>query len=269
MLNEFKNWLILNGASGNTAETYISRISEAEKHTPIDQWTKETIEAFLTKIKQEKKTSTFNSYLFAIRKFLAYQKKEIELPRATKVTNTLPKSFTEEYFEKEIIPTIEQLTSKDIYKIKAVLYFLFYTGIRVGEIDTLHRADIDLNTLTAKIKVSKTREERIVFFTKKTKQCLEDYFGSEPEETNAFNLASSALRCRFTLWKPYFKDINLHCHMFRHAYATNLLYRGIDLLSVSKLLGHKNISTTQRYLSMSIEQMQELYKAKIDCKRRK
>jgi site-specific recombinase XerD len=268
MLNDFKNWLILNGASQNTTDNYESRILEVHRHTPIEKWTKEALEAFLTQIKLKRKTSTFNNYLFAIKKYLAFIKKDIELPHATRIINALPKCFTEKYFEDTIIMTIEQIVDKDIEKIKALLYFLFYTGIRIGEIDTLHRKDIDLDKFTAKIYVSKTREERMVFFTKQTKFYLEQYFNCEEEQSNAFNMTSNAFQARINLWKPYFRDVPFHAHMFRHSFATNLLYKGVDLFSVSKLLGHKDIATTQRYLSLSTEQIQELYNSKIDKKRK-
>jgi len=267
MLTEFRDWLILNGASNNTADNYVSRIAEVSRSVAIEDWTKESLEGVLTVIKQSKKTSTFNNYLFALKKYLKFSQKEIELPKSTKVCRTLPKSFTEEYFEKTIIPTIEQVTVRDIYKIKAVMYFLFYTGVRIGELNTLHRKDIDLEKKTVKITVAKTKEERIVFFTRKTKMHLELYFASEPEVSNAFNLTSGALQMRIRSWQPYF-DMPFHPHMLRHSFATNLLYKGIDLFTVSKLLGHKDIVTTQRYLSLSTEQMQELYRNKID-KRRK
>ena len=264
MLTDFKNWLILNGASKNTADTYVARISEVGSTLPLENWTKEGLDAFLTKIKQERKTSTFNNYLFAIKKYLAFQKKEIELPRSTRPPKILPESFTEEYFLHTMIPTIEQLVSGDIFKIKALLYFLFYTGLRISEINDLKREHFDLKQRIVKVYISKTKEERLVFYTKATKFHLEEYFNSEPEETNAFNMTSKAFQARLFLWKPHFEEINLHAHIFRHSYATHLLYNGVNLLSVGKLLGHKDIMTTQRYESLSIGQMQEIYRAKID-----
>ena len=37
------------------------------------------------------------------------------------------------------------------------------------------------------------------------------------------------------------------CHTFRHCFATHLLERGYDILTVSELLGHEDVKTTQTY----------------------
>lgn len=268
-IGQFKNHLILNGLSEKSIEDYCNTLQYIFNELPFENWNQDTINSYLVSKKSMVSPSRMNQYILTISKFLKLQKIDnIELPKLYQSKQTLPVHFTEKFFESELLKAVD-LCCKDRDKIRAIFYFMFYTGIRVGEIEHIKRSDFDFSKRQCKIFSPKTNRERIVFFTNKTKEIIEYYFDSEAEDINAFNITKEAVTsiiCRIAI---YFDNIKLHPHIFRHSFCINLLLNGIDLYTASKLMGHKNIDTTTRYLGLTTEQMQNLYDKKINKRRRK
>jgi len=264
MLEKFKDWLLMNGNTYTTAKMYQCRINKILSVIKEENLSEETITKFMIELQKTNSVSTFNGYITALTVYLRFLKKDIPLPKVLKGMKTLPESMSELQMEK-LIDTLSQILKRDFIKVKALFYFLFYSGIRIGEINTLKRADFDFTRKEVKILGEKTKEERIVTFEIKTKNALEEYFASEEEKTNAFNINSNAVQQRLKDMKKYVPDMNLHAHIFRHSFARYCLeVLGTDILTVSKLMGHANLITTERYLRLTDTQFRDIYHKKAD-----
>jgi len=158
---------------------------------------------------------------------------------------------------------------------RAILELLYASGLRVSELTGLNLADLDRDDQMLRVR-GKGRKERIVPYGRKAQAALEHYWpvraellrraASDAEPEAVFlNYAGRRLTSRSVgrIVKKYVRLVNinwdLHPHSLRHAFATHLLADGADLRAIQELLGHRSLSTTQRYTHASIRQLMEVY----------
>jgi len=153
-----------------------------------------------------------------------------------------------------------------------MLELLYATGIRVGELVGLDGRDLHLATLSARIR-GKGRVEREVPLTEISVDALGVYLelrrlsGRPLDPTGPMFL--NARGGRFTdrsvrrvldRWIQQAAILrHVSPHTLRHTFATHLLAAGADLRAIQELLGHKSLSTTQKYTHVGIEKLMEVY----------
>lgn len=212
------------------------------------------------------KTETKNLYIKSGRSFYDYlniKDNEWKKIKLLKIEKRLPEYLTYEDIQKSIkyIYTYnERLNSK---KLELILLLMFYTGIRKGELLFLKREDIYVDELEIKIYNKKSKEEKILDFPEILKEKFKDYFNSEPEEINAFNVTISQINYFYRIILSKFLGKKIRPHLTRHGNAVYLLNKGISLNVLQDELGHKDIKTTMKYLSVTRETRKKTYKEKI------
>jgi integrase/recombinase XerC len=160
---------------------------------------------------------------------------------------------------------------------RAILEFLYATGIRVGELVTINMGDVDMRERMVRV-TGKRRKQRIVPFGAPALQALLHYL----EETRGRFLNNSPVMKRDVnalflnyqgtrittrsigrMIDKYIKrcaDIhNISPHSLRHTFATHMLDQGASLRDIQELLGHARLSTTQIYTQVSMEKMIDEY----------
>jgi integrase/recombinase XerC len=158
---------------------------------------------------------------------------------------------------------------------KAILELLYSSGIRVSELTGLNLGDIDLRQNLMKVR-GKGRKERIVPAGNHALTAVRDYLekrgellGRKAEDYVDPPLFVNGRGTRLTprsvarLLDKYVKMSGINRkigpHTLRHTFATHLLDAGADLRSIQELLGHENLSTTQKYTSVSVSRLMEVY----------
>lgn len=166
------------------------------------------------------------------------------------------------------------------YRDRAVLEFLYGTGVRLSEMVGLNIDDIIEAGEVIRI-VGKGNKERIIPWGGKAKTAFYEYQakrfgigGGVDEGTLArfkdYPAFSAGLRRRISprtvqrIVEKYLRRVSMATsqspHSMRHAFATHLLDNGADLRAVQELLGHESLSTTQIYTHVSTARLKEIYK---------
>jgi site-specific recombinase XerD len=137
----------------------------------------------------------------------------------------------------------------------AMIDILASTGMRVGELVRLNRADINFNERECVV-FGKGDKERVVYFDARTKIHLQYYLDGRNDDNPALfvGLKSPFDRLEIggveTRLKKIGTDLNIdkvHPHKFRRTMATTAIDKGMPIEQVQKLLGHEKIDTTLHY----------------------
>lgn len=165
------------------------------------------------------------------------------------------------------------LPTKQPLRDKAILEILYATGMRCSELVGLRIIDIDFEQKIIRVK-GKGKKERLVLFGQHAKKRLLDYFSKErissntPYEPVFLNNRHTRLTARsvqrvFEMFRevlPTPKQITPH--YIRHSFATHLLNTGVDIRIIQELLGHKTVSSTEKYTHVSIQELTDLCNTK-------
>jgi integrase len=133
-----------------------------------------------------------------------------------------------------------------------------FTGMRQGEILRLEWKDIDFNNCVITVNISKTKKFRKIPLHPKLKSILAPY----SKATGViFDSPLRTLEWEFTKVKRLMTNVDsFRFHDLRHTFASLMIKGGADILTVSKLLGHSTISTTQIYAHLYQDHFQDSIK---------
>ena len=148
-------------------------------------------------------------------------------------------------------------------KHRTVLLTLYAAGLRIGEALQLRPSDIDSQRMQLKIRYGKGGKQRYVPLSPKLLLALREYWRADkpsgylfPGKTPDVPLNSAVIQkaCKLAAAQARITK-QVTPHTLRHSYATGLLEAGVDLMVISRLLGHSSFLTTMVYLHCRQEHM--------------
>lgn len=207
--------------------------------------------------------SVFKNFINYLYKYENINLLKLQNLKSPKINNSLPRALSS--FEVKTIIENIALDETDWLQMrdKAILYLLYGAGLRISEALNLTKSQINNQQLIILGKGKKTRtlpllpiiEQTITAYLKIMPYPIkydEPIFRGKKGgvlKDAVFNRVLIKLRRKYNL-----PEI-VSAHAFRHSFATDLLTEGSDLRSIQELLGHENLSTTQRYTKVDIKKL--------------
>jgi len=226
---------------------------------------------------------TQSYHIVALRAFLRYLLVQRDIPTLSPDKIELPKQGSRSVSflnpgQIERLLNSPKISNNVGLRDKTILETLFSTGLRVSELVSLNRDQVDLQRKEFGVK-GKGNKIRVVFLSDTAAQWIERYLRSRQDHFKPLfirhrgkvDAQKNGEKMRLTarsiqnIVSKYAKRSGLPIkatpHTLRHSFATDLLISGADIRSVQEMLGHESIRTTQVYTHVTNRHLKEVHKA--------
>ncbi|MGQ9864114.1 MAG: tyrosine-type recombinase/integrase [Bacteroidia bacterium] len=275
ILESFKAYLAIRGLSTLTIEAYERSFRQladfCQTHHAFSPWenlqnlqklSSEILQAWLSTFEHPTTRAHKIAALRSLHHFAVetFGKGFPYLPALPKLPKTLPKAIPQTTLQ-TLWETLPHPHSPDQIRDRLILELLYACGLRRAEVTSLTYAHLNLyeNILTLR---GKGKKWRTVPFSPFIKELFTLYLEAFPHARHSPYLFTTPTGKRLYPSYVYRLVKNLlgyHPHQLRHSFATHILENQGSVLHVQKLLGHKNLNTTQKYLKVTLPLLQEAY----------
>ncbi len=225
----------------------------------------------------ELKKITQNYHIVVLKSFLKYlAKNDIKTLAPEKIELAKIPERQVNFLEAEEVEQLLNSCRGDSLRIlrdRAILELLFSTGLRVSELASLKRTDVNLKKDEFSVR-GKGGKIRPVFTSVRAREAIKDYLNrrADPEQAMFVSIPKNKTaptqltpRSIERMIKKYAVRASITKkitpHTLRHSFATDLLINGADIRSVQAMLGHSSITTTQIYTHITNRQLREVHEA--------
>ena len=259
LLEIFLSAKLVEGCSSKTINYYGTTVRQLFKYMPkaVTDYSTDDLRAYLAVYQKKHKASKvtvdnlrriFSSFFSWLEDEDFILKSPVRRIHKVKTGEQIKETISDENLE---VLRDNCKTCRDL----AIIDLLASTGMRVGELVKLNRADVNFNEREC-IVFGKGNKERVVYFNARAKIHLLQYLKSRKDKNQALfvsldkpyeRLQISGVEMRLRELGRNLKIPRIHPHKFRRTLATVAIDKGMPVEQVQKLLGHVKIDTTMKY----------------------
>jgi site-specific recombinase XerD len=261
--------------SAHTLKSYLNILDHFLRwiRVPLSKVTSKEVGLYVDHLLQKRRTpKTITCHLQTIRLFFDYLINEEAISimnPITKISLRLPKPLPRHLKDDQVSRLLAVI--KDV-RDRAMFMLMLRCGLRVQEIADLTVDAVDYQRKQIFVSKGKGSKDRIVYMSEDARSALLVYLSKRSTKgKNLFlvqkgpmrgqPLSVRAIQKRIEYYAKKSK-LNVSCHRLRHTMATQLLNADADLATIQDLLGHDQITTTQRYCWVAnLKVQRDYYKA--------
>ena len=261
--------------SAHTVKNYMNIMDHFVRwlRVPIKEVTRKDIGVYVDQLLRKHRTAkTITCHLQTIRLFFDYLINEEGIAMnnpVTRISLRLPKPLPRHLKDGQVTALFTVITD---VRDKAMFMVMLRCGLRVEEIAKLSIDAIDLKRRQLFVFNGKGGKDRVVYLSEDAQSLLEAYLKKRVSKVKGLFLVQKgpmtgkpiSVRGIQKRIEYYARKggLTVSCHQLRHTMATQLLNADAALVTIQDLLGHGQITTTQRYCRVSnLKVQRDYYKA--------
>jgi len=273
-LTLFQRYLERKNYASHTIQSYLHDLQGffAQGHPNVLAITPAEVERYIEQQQtQDLSPATINRRLCALRRLYVYLREEraydlvvpVRLTHYLKKDRPLPHPLKDEEVQR-LFAVIHDLRDR------AIVTLILRAGLRVEEVVNLELDDLDLPRQRLIVRGGKGGKDRRVYLSEDAVAALDAYLHHRADahyprlflvQKGTYKGQGLSVRGVQKRLEYYARQagVQVSSHRLRHTFATNLLEGGADIVTVQDLLGHAQVTTTQRYTQVSNQKVRNDY----------
>jgi site-specific recombinase XerD len=261
--------------SAHTVKSYVNILDQFIRWltVPVSEVTRKEIGAYVDHLLRKRRTpKTITCHLQTIRLFLDYLINEEGIRMVnpiTRISLRLPKPLPRHLKDDQVRRLFDGITD---LRDRAMFMLMLRCGLRVQEVAELTVDAVEYGRRQIFVFHGKGAKDRVVYMSEDARSALSAYLAKRPSKAKGLFLVQKGpmrgkplsvrgIQKRIEYYARK-SSLDVSCHRLRHTMATQLLNADADLATIQDLLGHGQITTTQRYCRVAnLKVQRDYYKA--------